>query len=128
MTTFCFAERPGELFEACALRGRLAGMRDWPHLKEQEALAIEASRVPDELRHEVCCIGEDEVGYRLLVLSAWSTFYLAVNKALPRDLATQKLLLRDVPDDEALRILVDEDVSTFIGRTYVQYQSALAGL
>ena len=83
MANYCFSEGKQALWNEAHVRGWLAALLDFPQDKSHEESTIAVAQgVPDELRSDVCCIGDDELGYRQLVVAAWRIGYAAVVKDL----------------------------------------------
>lgn len=106
MSNYCFAsvEEQQMLFAEAALRGWVAAVQDWPHLKSREECAVPASAECDVLKAEVCCI-TDERAYQQFVSSAWIGFYVAFADASERQAVQFAAGLKSRPADEALKIM-----------------------
>jgi hypothetical protein len=129
MAKFCFSERKRELFGEAFVRGWVAAIQDFPHLKNSEESTAQSMAECDALKSEVCCI-TDENAYRTLVSSAWVNTYKALSPVSERLIVLMVSVLRAMPNDEALAFVRSDFVSDVrqqaeIDRAYAQFLSAL---
>lgn len=125
MATFCFAERPRDLFVEGVARGFLSAIRDFPHYKGHDEAQAALQRVLDDLRPEVCCIPVDEYPYFHLIVSAWENGYRGCLRCTERQMVMWVSLFADVPDDEATGQLAagfarDEEIEEAYARFQAQ--------
>ena len=128
MAQFCFAEQKRALFTEACLRGWWQACVDFPQPVTEASLAAMWS-VPDLLRAEVCCIGEQDIAYRTLVLSAYGAGYNAHETATERAKALMVLALKGMSWAEGMTLLrhgmSSRDGQALIDKAYAQLCAAM---
>jgi len=132
IATYCFAERPHELFTEGVVRAWLVAIRDFPQFKSWDECVAAAQGIPDDLASDVCCIGENDYPYRYLVVYAWSLSYQAFARDISeREKVVYASALKRMPSDEALALvrsgLTGGDAQAAINEAYASFQCADEG-
>lgn len=129
MSTYCFASSDEQytLFAEACMRGWLAAVCDFSHIKPREECVSPAMACSELLSGDVCCI-TDEAAYQSLVVSAWVASYQAVNQVSEREVVLMKSVLKAMHTDEALAFLRPHFATGVcreeVESTYARYQAA----
>lgn len=129
MADYCFASEEGRyaLFAEAAMRGFVAAIRDFPHLKDCKEGTVEAWAECDVLRPSVCCVPSDaQEVYRRLVSSAWLSYYLARDRLMTsRESVVMASCLKGRLIEEAWAIarpaFEDPVIQTELGEEYARF-------